>query len=86
VSDLNGCSEARAMLDCYTAALIAYHKTQDGLLAGMSRSDPRYEEVHQIQGRAFGLLVRARKVYWEHVTEHKCRKPVSPTDLAYEKN
>ena len=84
--NMNGCSFAREMLDCYTAALAAYHKSQEELLAGMLPSDPRYSDARRIRERAFDLLVRARKVYWDHITDHKCRSPVFPTDLAYEKN
>ena len=74
------------MLDCYTAALTAFHKAQEGLLNGMSPSHPEYPEVRRLKERAFGLLLRARKVYWDHVTDHKCRRPASPMDFAYGKN
>jgi hypothetical protein len=74
------------MLDCYTAALTAFHKSQEALLAGMSPDDPRYPEARLIKDRAFGILLRARKLYWDHVAEHKCRGPASPADVAYEKN
>jgi hypothetical protein len=83
---MNGCSEAKAMLDRYTIALAHFHKAQAGLLTGMSPSHPRYAEVRGLKDRAFESLLRARKVYWDHVTDHKCRQPVAPTDLAYEKN
>ena len=86
LSDLNGCSLAREMLDCHTAALAAYHKAQEGLLAGMLPDHPKYPEVRRLKDRAFEALLRARKVYWDHVTEHKCRRPISPNDLAYENN
>ena len=74
------------MLDCYTAALAAFHKAQEGLLAGMLPDDPRYPEVRRLKDRAFELLLRARKVYWDHVADHQCRRPASPADVAYEKN
>lgn len=69
-----------------TAALAAFHKSQEVLLAGMLPDHPKYQEVRRLKDRAFESLLRARKVYSNHVTEHKCRRPVSPTDLAYEKN
>jgi hypothetical protein len=47
---------------------------------------PRYAEVHRCKDRSFELLLRARKVYWDHIAEHGCRKPASPTNLAYQKN
>jgi hypothetical protein len=74
------------MLDCYTAALAAYHEAQEGLWTSMWTGHPRYTEFRRIRDEAFDLLLRARKVYWDHVAEHKCRRPASPTDLAYEKN
>jgi hypothetical protein len=74
------------MLDCYTAALAAFHKSQEVLLAGMLPDHPRYPEVRRLKDRAFESLLRARKLYWDHVAEHQCRKPASPFDLAYEKN
>lgn len=80
--DLNGCSEARQLLDCYTAALTAFNKSQEVLLAGLLPDDPRYPEARRLKDRAFGILLRARKVYWDHVTEHKCRGPISPTEVA----
>jgi hypothetical protein len=84
--DLNGCSEAMRMLDSYTAALAAYHKSQEVLLAGMSPRHPEYSEARRIKDRTFELLLRARKAYWDHVAEHKCRGPASTADLAYERS
>jgi hypothetical protein len=74
------------MLGCYTAALAAYHKAQEALLTGMLPDHPKYPEVCRLKDRAFDTLVRARKVYGDHVAEHKCRMAASPADLAYEKN
>jgi hypothetical protein len=74
------------MLDCYTAALAAYNKSQEVPLDGMLPDHPGYQEVRGLKDRAFESLLKARKLYWEHVAEHKCRKPVSPFDLAYERN
>jgi hypothetical protein len=74
LSDLNGCSQATRMLVCYTAALTAFHKSQEVLLSGMSPGHPKYPEARRVKDRAFGILLRARKVYWGHVTEHKCRR------------
>ena len=54
--------------------------------AGMLPDHPKYPEVRRLKDRAFEALLRARTVYWDHVTEHKCRRPISPTDLAYENN
>jgi hypothetical protein len=84
--DWNDCGEARAMLDCYTAALTAFYKSQEDLLGGMLPGHPRYSEVCSLKNRAFETALRARKIYWDHVAEHKCRKPASPFDLAYEKH
>jgi hypothetical protein len=67
------CGEASQMLACYSAALTAFRKAQDVLLAGLLPDDPKYEEVRRVQQRAFEILVRARTLYWDHVTEHKCR-------------
>ena len=61
------------MLACYSAALTAFRKAQDVLLAGILPDDPKYEEVRRVQIRAFEILARARKLYWEHVAEHNCR-------------
>ena len=70
-------------LDCYTAALAVYHKAQEALHMGRLPDHPKYPEVRRLKDRAFDTLLRAREVYWDHVTDHKCRRP---TDLAYEKN
>jgi hypothetical protein len=83
---MNRCGEAKAMLDCYTAAVAAFHKSQEVLLAGMPPTDPRYPEARRLRERALDLLVRARNVYWNHVTKHKCPRPDSSTDLDYEEN
>jgi hypothetical protein len=73
------------MLDCCTAALAAYHKSQEVLLGGILPDHPRYLEVRRLKDRAFESLLRARKLYWNHVAEHKCGSPLQPI-LAYEKN
>jgi hypothetical protein len=62
------------MLDCYTAALTAFHKSEEVLLAGMLPDHPKYREARRVKDRAFSILLRARKVYWDHVAEHKCRR------------
>jgi hypothetical protein len=68
------------MLDCYTAALAAYYKSQNPLLTGLPPDDPKYLEVRHLRDRAFEALFRARKIYWDHVAEHECRRAVSPDD------
>ena len=62
------------MLDCYTAALTAFHKSEDPLLTGMPSGRLEYQEARRLRERAFDLLVRARRLYWDHVAEHKCRR------------
>ena len=74
------------MLDCYTTALTAFHKSQEVLQSGMLPDHPKYPEACRIKDRVFELLLRARKVYWDHVADHKCRGPASLADLAYGKN
>ena len=74
------------MLDCYTAALAAFHKSQEVLLAGMWPGHPEYAETRRIKDQAFEVLLSARRVYWDHVVEHKCRGAASQINLVYEKN
>jgi hypothetical protein len=52
----------------------------------MSPGHPKYPEVRRLKDRAFQALLRARKIYWDHVAEHKCRRPAAPTDVAFEEN
>ena len=79
LSDLNGCSQARKMLNCYRAALAAFRTSQKVLLTGMLPDDPRYQEALRLKERAFAILLRARKVYRDHVYEHKCRRRTGNT-------
>ena len=47
------------MLDRYTAALTAFHKSQEVLSAGNLPDDPKYVEVILLKDRASKTLLRA---------------------------
>ena len=46
------------MLDSYTAALTAFHKSKEVLSFGMLPDHPKYPEAHRVQERAFVILFR----------------------------
>ena len=55
------------MLDCYTAALTAFHKSQEVLLSGMPPDHPKYPEARRLKDRCSRILLRARKVLTESI-------------------
>jgi hypothetical protein len=77
VSDQSGCAELQRLLDCYTATLTTFRKSEK-LFDWISPNDPRYAEARRIKNGAAKLVARARKLYWDHVAEHRC---VGPDDL-----
>ena len=74
------------MLDSYTAALTAFHKSERALQTGITLVDSRYLEARRGRKRAIEILLRAWRLYWDHVAKHKCRRPASPADLSDEEN
>jgi hypothetical protein len=78
VSDQSGCAELQQLLDCYTATLTTFRKSEK-LFDRILPNDLRYAEARRIKNRASDLVVRARNLYLEHVAQHKCvslRDPV----------
>jgi hypothetical protein len=79
---MNGCREAGSLLDIYAAALSAYHKFEEPILAGLTPDDPEYEAARQLREIAHKSLFKARRLYWRHVRLHGCRaganQPCSP--------
>ena len=74
------------MFDRYTAALTAYYKSEGVLRTGIALVDSRYLEARRVRKRAIEVLLRARRLYLNHVTEHKCRPSAFLADLGYETN
>ena len=79
---MNGCREAGSLLDIYAAALSAFHKSQELILAGLTPDNPEYENVRELRDQAYESLLKARRLYWRHVRQHGCRRglnqPCSP--------
>jgi hypothetical protein len=69
------CSEAERMLTHYLSALSIYHKA--ALSAVVLADSRKYNEVLELKERAFQMLARAREDYWDHVSQHGCRKTVA---------
>jgi hypothetical protein len=68
------CTEAERMLTHYVSALSIYHKA--ALSAVVLAESRKYNEALELKERAFQMLARAREDYWNHVSEHGCRKTV----------
>ena len=47
----------------------------------MLPDDPKYPQVRSLKDRAFEALLRALRIYWDHIAEHKCRRAASPAGL-----
>jgi hypothetical protein len=82
---MNGCREAGSLLDIYAAALSAFHKSQEPILAGLTPDNPEYEHVRELRDRAYESLFKARQLYLRHVRLHRCRgganqAPAAPED------
>jgi hypothetical protein len=67
------CDEALALLDLYMAALTAFEKSQQPFVAGMLPDHPEYETARSLRQQSHGALLRARKLYRDHIKEHGCR-------------
>jgi hypothetical protein len=70
---MNGCREAGSLLDIYTAALSAFLKSQEPILAGFTPDNSEYENVRELRDRAYESLFKARQLYLRHVRLHRCR-------------
>lgn len=67
-SSLSGCTEAGRLHMNYTAALAAFEKARDRLLAGWNNSRQRMALASE-----HAEVERARSHYWNHVESHRCR-------------
>ena len=68
------CGEAARLFDIYVAALSASHDAQEPLPGAMRRNRPEFHLALQQKEDAHADLIGARRSYWTHVTEHKCRE------------
>jgi hypothetical protein len=67
------CSTGNDLRDLYTDALAAFHKSQDPILAGVMPGHPNYHEVSEAREQAYSNMLKARRLYWEHIEEHGCQ-------------
>jgi hypothetical protein len=48
----HGCVEAKVLLELYTEAIAAFHKSQEPILAGILPNHPTYSELRELRERA----------------------------------
>jgi hypothetical protein len=70
------CDTEKQLMDLYTDALAAFHKSQEPILAGVLQDHPQYAKVRELREQAYQSMLKARCLYWEHVQEHGCRARV----------
>jgi hypothetical protein len=68
-----GCSTAKGLLDLYTKTLAVFNEVQNPILAGVRPGHPAYAEVEELREQAHKAMLKARRLYWEHIQEHGCR-------------
>jgi hypothetical protein len=72
-SDFRSLRHRKRLMDIYTEALSAFHKSQQPILAGVLHGHPRYAKIRELQEQAYDSMLKARRLYWEHIQEHNCR-------------
>jgi len=68
------CSDATQMLQAYLSALAEFHGSQKTLVSGMLHDHPGFRQARIRKERALTALVSARRIYWQHLTDHRCRE------------
>ena len=67
------CITEEMLLDLCTDAQAAFHKAQEPVLTGVAQDHPKYHEVRELREHAYTAMLKARRLYWEHVQEHGCQ-------------
>jgi hypothetical protein len=67
------CTTGKDLRDFYTDALAVSHKSQEPILAGVMPDHFNYQEVSEIREHAYSNMLKARRLYWEHIQEHECQ-------------
>ena len=67
-----GCSTAKSLLDLHNTALVAFHRANDPMFAGIAPGHQKYAEVHELREQAYLAMHRTRRLYWQHIDEHGC--------------
>jgi hypothetical protein len=68
-----GCATAEVLYRIYVDSLSAFHQAQHPMLGGILPEDPKCKEVRDVRERAHEALLKARRLYWDHVQGHTCR-------------
>jgi hypothetical protein len=68
-----GCSTAKGLLDLYTKTLAVCQEFQEPILAGVMPGHPVYADIEELREQAHKAMLKARRIYWEHIQEHGCR-------------
>ena len=75
LSTTSYCEEAKSLLGSYTEALAAFHNAQIPLLNATTLDDDiGFVDARLAKDRAFAVLLAARRRYWGHVGDHRCRR------------
>jgi hypothetical protein len=75
------CGEAMSLLESYKAALSAYDAVLSPCFQRLAPEHITYAEACRAKEDAFKALRRARRAYWQHIEEHRCRAPVGLQSL-----